>query len=225
MAVSAPSLAAAASTTSPISITSTATAAVIGHAPVLKTAGTVTAKDENGDNVLGENDTLKASGFVFEDVDGDTVTISYEWNDGTKVISGTTGDTLKLTKDLIGKTITVKAIAHTDPTITDPAESKPVEAKTYLDIKGTSVGNKGIETVSGSVVKSVTISGTALVNEKLTAAATCHVACDGSETYQWQIEKTAGSGTYSDIPSATKKEYTVKGTDQKKTIKVIVSSK
>lgn len=225
MAVSTSALAAAAPAATAVSITSTATAAVIGHAPVMKTAGTVTATDVNSDNVLGVGDTLNASGFTFDDADGDTVTISYVWYEGTKVISGTTGDKLTLTKDMLGKTITVKAIANTDPAITEPAESKPVEAKTYMDIAGTSVGSKGITTVSGSIVKSVKISGTALVNEKLTADVTCHGACDSSLTYKWQIESTAGSSTYNDIPSATASTYTVQGKDQKRKIQVIVSNK
>nr|ELR5113847.1 invasin family protein [Providencia stuartii] len=225
MAVSTPTLAAAAKTTT-VSVTSAATTAVIGHAPVMKTAGKVTAKDENGDKVLGEGDTLTVSGFDFEDADGDKFTISYEWHDGTKVISGTTGDKLTLTKDMVGKTITVKAIARTDSAFTEPAESKLMAATTYVDIAGATVaGDKGIPTVSGSVVKSVTISGKAEVNEMLTATAACHGTCDGSVTYQWQIEDAAGSGKYADISGATTKDYTVKNTDQKRKIKVIASSK
>ncbi|MDV5227144.1 ZirU family protein [Providencia rettgeri] len=225
MAVSTPTLAAAAKTTT-VSVTSAATAAVIGHEPVMKTAGTVTAKDENGDKVLGEGDTLTVSGFDFEDADGDKFTISYEWYDGSNVIKDTTDDKLTLTKGLLGKTITVKAIAHTDPHTTEPAVSKAIAAKTYVDIAGTSVTDgSGIATVNGSVVKSVTISGNALVNDKLTATAACHGTCDGSVTYQWQIEDAADSGKYADISGATTKDYTVKSTDQKRKIKVIASSK
>ncbi|ELX8379880.1 ZirU family protein [Providencia vermicola] len=229
MAVSTPVL--AASTTTPVSVTSPATKSVIGHAPVLKTDGQIKANDKNGDNVLGENDTLEASGFAFDDADGDKVTISYEWlADGTTIPSETS-DKLILTNKLLGKTITVKAIAHTDPNATDPAESKPVGAKTYLDIKGTKLPDgSGITTVNGSVVKAVTISGLTSgkpeVGKKLTADVTCHGTCDSSKlTYQWQLESAVGSGLYSNIPSATTKEYTVKGTDQKRKIQVIVSNK
>ncbi|WP_257644730.1 MULTISPECIES: hypothetical protein [Providencia] len=42
-------------------------------------------------------------------------------------------------------------------------------------------------------MNSVIILGTALVNEKLTAAATYHDACDSSKlTYQWQLGKCRG---------------------------------
>lgn len=224
MAVSTPTLAAPAKATT-VSVTSSETAAVIGHAPVLKTAGKVTATDVNKDNVLGENDTLTVSGFDFTDEDGDTINISYEWYQDGTVISGENKDTLKLKKDWLGKKITVKAVAKTDSKTTDPAESKSEDAKDYLDITNTSVGDKGLPVVSGSVVKAVTISGTAEVGKKLTAAATCHDTCGSNVTYQWQIQDAVGSGSYTDIPSATTKEYTVLGKDQKKKIKVIASSK
>ncbi|WP_368884991.1 ZirU family protein [Providencia vermicola] len=228
MAVSTPVL--AASTTPPVSVTSPATKSVIGHAPEL-TGGEVKAVDTNSDGVLGVGDILTASGFIFKDVDGDMQTsTTYEWYAGTTLISGTTSDTLKLTKDMLGKTITVKAIANTDPSKTEPSKSLSVAAKKYTDINGTKLPDDGgITTVGGSVVKSVTISGITgsqpLVGEKLTADVSCHGTCDSSLAYQWQIENAAGSGLYSNIPSATTKEYTVKGTDQKRKIQVIVSNK
>ncbi|OHT25231.1 ZirU family protein [Providencia stuartii] len=228
MAVSTPTLAAAAKTTT-VSVTSAATTAVIGHAPELLDDGKVTATDIDSDKILGVGDTLKVSGFTFNDKDSDKQSpTTYQWYENGKEITGETKDTLKLTDKLLGKTITVKAVAHTDPAITEPSESKSMAAKTYVDIAGTSVTDgSGIATVNGSVVKSVAISGLTsgkpLVGTKLTATATCYGTCDGSETYQWQIESTPGS--YTNIPSATTKEYTVKNTDQKKTIKVIASSK
>ncbi|UBX49653.1 ZirU family protein [Providencia alcalifaciens] len=222
MAVSSSALAA--------SITSSETQAVIGHAPVLS-AGAVKSTDVNKDGVLGIGDTLTASGFNFSDADGDKQTsIVYEWHDGKSVISGTAGDTLTLTAALLGKTITVKAVANTNPDITEPSVSVPVAAATYSDINNASVsGGKGIPTVGGNIVKSVTISGLSgarpLVGEKLKADVTCHGTCDSNLTYQWQIEKSVNSGTYEDIASATAQEYTVKGTEQKRKIKVVVSNK
>lgn len=230
MAASTSALAAAAPSATPVSITSTATAAVIGHAPELQDDGKVTATDKNSDSVLGEGDTLVASGFTFSDKDSDKQSpTTYQWYEDGKEITSETKDTLTLTNKLLGKTITVKAVAHTDPAITEPAESKPMEAKTYIDIKGAQTSGKGIATVSGSVVKSVTISGLSSgkpeVGKALTADVTCHGTCDSSLTYKWQIESTVGSNKYSDISGATAKDYTVKNTDQKRKIQVIVSSK
>lgn len=227
MAVSAPTLAASASkltTPSPISDT---TLAVIGHEPVMKTAGKVTATDVNKDNVLGENDTLTASGFVFEDADLDTMTISYEWYQDGTVIPGENKDTLILKKAWLGKKITVKAVAKTDSKTTDPAESKFENAKDYLDITNTSVGDKGIPITDGSTVKKVKILGISgsqpLVGETLKAVVTCHDTCDKNKlTYQWQLE--SSTNVYTNIPRATTEDYTVKNTDQKKKIKVIVSN-
>lgn len=222
MVISTPALAA--------SITSPETQSVIGHVPVLS-AGAVKSIDVNKDGVLGIGDTLTASGFNFSDVDGDKQTTTlYEWHDGKSVISGTTGETLTLTAALLGKTITVKAVTNTDPAITEPSVSMPVAAATYSDINNTSVaGGKGIPTVGGNIVKSVTISGLSgarpLVGDKLKADVTCHGTCDSNLTYQWQIEKSVNSGTYEDIAAATTLEYTVKGTEQKRKIKVIVSNK
>ncbi|MBX9495265.1 hypothetical protein J8Z86_04100 [Yersinia enterocolitica] len=222
MAVSVPAIAVT-------SITSAETQSVIGRAPELK-GGTVTAVDTNSDRVLGVGDSLKASGFTFSDADNDKQTSTlYEWYDGKTLISGTTGDTLQLTATLLGKTITVKAVTNTDPAITEPSKSLPMAATTYIDITNTTVpGTGGIATVGGNVVKSVTISGLSgtqpLVGNKLKADVTCHGTCDNSLTYQWQIESAVGSSKYSNISNATTSEYTVKGTDQKRKIQVIVSN-
>ncbi|MBG5883426.1 MULTISPECIES: ZirU family protein [Providencia] len=212
------------------SITSSETQSVIGHAPVLS-AGSVKATDVNGDGVLGEGDKLTASGFNFSDADGDKQTTTvYEWFDGNNAIRGTTGDSLTLTAALLGKTITVKAVTNTDSAITEPSVSIPVAAATYIDINNTPVsGGQGIPTVGGNIVKSVTISGLSgarpLVGDKLKADVTCHGTCDNNLNYQWQIEKSVNSGTYEDIVAATASEYTVKGSEQKRKIKVVVSNK
>ncbi|EMI7064751.1 MULTISPECIES: ZirU family protein [Providencia] len=222
----------AATTQTPISITSPATTAVIGHAPELK-AGTITATDKNNDGVLGENDELKASGFDFSDKDNDTlVSIVYEWHDGKNVIAGQTSDMLKLTSALLGKNITVKAVAKTDPAKTEPSESVAVAAATFIDIGGkTIVGGTNIPTVNGNIVKSVTISGLTgagsrpLVGDSLKANVTCHGTCDNNLTYKWQIQDSVNSSKYTDISGATTATYTVKSAEQKRKIQVIVSNK
>ncbi|MEQ4625398.1 ZirU family protein [Providencia manganoxydans] len=212
-----------------VSITSPATQPVIGHAPELK-GGTVKASDDNGDGILGLGDSLKASDFIFSDEDGDKQTsILYEWYEDDNIINGTTGDTLKLTAALLGKTITVKAVASTDPAITEPSKSLSVPATTYRDIKNNAIsGGKGITTIEGNIAKSVSISGISgtqpLVGEKLKANTVCYATCDNSLVYQWQIEDAVSSGRYTNIMNATTSEYTIKGTDQKRKIQVIVSN-
>lgn len=228
MAVSAPTLAAA--KTTPAAPIFDTTLAVIGHAPTLKKDGKVTATDNNGDGMLGEGDTLKVSDFEFEDADSDKITsIDYEWFANNTSIQKSTSEELTLEKKWLGKTITVTATAHTDPATTEPAKSeKPVAAKSYITIDKTSVTDgSGINMVSGSAVSSVKITGMSgsqpLVGETLKASVTCHGTCDNSKlTYQWQIE--GSTGVYGDIKGGATSTYTVKNTDQKKKIKVIVSN-
>jgi len=219
-------------------VTSGATETVIGHVPVLADNGVITATDTDAsgpagkpDGILGPGDTLTATGFDFSDADNDPQTpTAYEWLADGSAIQAATGPTYILQDGDMGKTITVKATPNTDPASTEPATGAAVNAKKYLDLAGKD-SSSGLTLVS-SVVNSVTIEGAStankpLVGETLTAVVTCRgAACDNSKLhYQWQLEDSAGSGTYADIIGATTETYTVLRTDQKRRIQVLVTDK
>jgi hypothetical protein len=219
-------------------VTSVATETVIGHIPVLADNGVITATDTDtsgpagkSDGLLGPGDTLTATGFDFSDADHDPQTsTTYEWLADGSPIQAATGATYILRDEDMGKTITVKATPNTDPTTTEPATGVAVNAKKYLDLAGKD-SSSGLTPVS-SVVNSVTIEGASnankpLVGDTLTVVVTCRGAdCDSSKLrYQWQLEDTAGSGTYADIVGATSDTYTVLRTDQKRKIQVLVTDK
>ncbi|MCO5784686.1 ZirU family protein, partial [Citrobacter meridianamericanus] len=133
----------------------------------------------------------------------------------------------------LGKKITVEATPTTDSAITDPYQGTPVAATTGGAIDG-GTGGDGTVTVtpattplSAMIVDAggAQVTGNPLVGDVVSAKTTCadgSVDCAGL-TYQWQIETTAGSGSYDDIPGMTSKDYTVVKGDQRRKLQVIVN--
>jgi hypothetical protein len=214
-------------------VTSQPTATVIGHIPVIG-GGIITVDDKNGNNVVDTGDELSIaeSTLTFSDSDTDlkdtTTPYTYSWQvDGVSV---GINNTYIIQKNDLGKSITLKVIGHTNPAITDPADSGELNAKfannANLNIAATPVS---ITTASGDEPTAVTITGLdtqnrPVVGVELTADATCvGGACGSSLKYQWQIEDAVGSSTYTDIPHATTQKYIPTKDDQKKHIRVSVT--
>ncbi|MCX7261869.1 MAG: hypothetical protein NTX67_03625, partial [Burkholderiales bacterium] len=156
------------STTSPV-------AGVIGRVNGAPT-GSVTI---SGTATQGQ--TLTASNTL-ADADG-LGTVSYQWKAGGVNISGATGSTYTLTQSAVGKAITV-VVSYTDSGNT--AESVTSSATS-------SVGN-----VNDAPTGSVTISGTALQGQTLTAANNLADADGlGAISYQWKADGVNISGATS----------------------------
>ncbi|AKH88305.1 ZirU family protein [Edwardsiella tarda] len=210
-----------------LAATSPPTESVKGHKPAYNDIG-IQFHDLDGNKVASVGDTLSVTKGIFNDQDGDSENSStYQWYSDGSPIGGATGDSYTLSQGDIGHTIKVGVIAHTDPTVTDPADGDEMYSSHGGATDGSDNGNGSVVTDANDVV-SVVISGMSganpLVNETLTATATCTSGsvCSGPVNYQWQIETTPGSGSYQDIGSNTN-TYTVQGTDQKRKIQVIAT--
>ena len=177
--------------------TSAATAAVIAPANTLPT-GSVTI---SGTAVGGQ--TLTASSTTLADADGLGV-ISYKWYRDGVFISGATSDTYKLTPADVGKAITVIA------TYTDGY--KYVENVTSA---ATSVVTRPANTPATG---DVTISGTAVGGQTLTANVGTIADVDGLGTFAYQWNR-AGVA----VSTATNSTYILGPLDVGKAITVIVS--
>lgn len=200
-------------------VTSAATSPVTGHEPTL-IAGEIGYSDANSNGKLdiGETVNIKTDG-QFSDPDGDeAIAPSYEWLvDGSSVGNS---DTYLVTAAELGKRITLRVTPHTDSSITEPADGTPTVYSGELSVVG-----------EGELM-AVSISGSPMVSETLTANATC-IGASGGEgacetdavSYQWQIEDSFNTSIFSNIPGATNNTYQPTRTDQKKKIQVVVTEK
>ena len=160
------------------------------------------------------DETLTADVSSITDSDGLTnVSYSYQWirNDGTNDadIGGQTGSTYTLTDEDVGKSIKVKV------SFTDDAGNE----ETLTSAATAAVAAKPNAPATGAP----TISGTAQVDETLTADTSGITDADGLDnaefSYQWI--RTDG-GTDDDIAGATESTYTLTDDDEGKTIKLKV---
>ena len=160
------------------------------------------------------DETLTADVSSIADADGLTnVSYSYQWirNDGTNDadIGGQTGSTYTLTDEDVGKSIKVKV------SFTDDAGNE----ETLTSAATAAVAAKPNAPATGAP----TISGTAQVDETLTADTSGITDADGLDnaefSYQWI--RTDG-GTDDDIAGATDSTYTLTDDDEGKTIKLKV---
>lgn len=199
-------------------VTSSSTTSVMGRAPVM-TAPKIEYSDTNNNGIVDVGDTLTATDGAITDEDGDTpIASTYRWNNGTADVGSSSIYTI-LTNDL-GKKITLFATPHTDSEITDPADG--------IEVAGT-VGSGGeIVVESGNLITGVVVSGyvsgNPQVGTELTATPTCLTTCDGTITYQWEIETAVNSGVYAKIDGATGNKYTPKGSDQRRMIRVVAEN-
>ena len=204
-------------------VTSPETATVTGRPPVVATA-TITGTPATP-GVWRAGDTLTAE-YTITDPDTDdpdmpASDLTIQWTaDGVNV--GTTGSkTYIIQASDAGKTITYQLIPHTDQAITDPYQGVLSIA---ANIGSDGSGNDGdIDIPGDNVLVSVTVSGTPVVGDLLTATPVCVAACTGDISYQWQLESAVGGGTFTDIAGATGATYTpVKG-DQRRKVQVIAT--
>ena len=168
----------------------------------------------SGTAQVGETFTADVSGIT--DDDGLTnVSYSYQWiaNDASADtdISGQTGSTYILVSADVGKTIKVRVGFTDDANNSETLTSEATEAVTTNPNNSPATG-------------APTISGTAQVDETLTADVSGITDADGltnvSYTYQW----IANDGTTdTDIRGATSSTYTLSDDDVGKTIKLRVS--
>lgn len=200
-------------------VTSATTTPVTGHAPTLS-AGEIDYGDANGNSKLdiGETVKIKTAG-QFSDPDADdAIEPTYEWlADGNSIGSG---NAYAITAAELGKVITLRVTPHTDPNVTEPADGSPT------------MYNGALSVVRQGELMAVTISGSPIVSDTLTANAICidasgsEGACDASAvSYQWQIEDSSGSSSFSDIQGVTSDTYQPTKSDQKKKIQVVVTEK
>jgi hypothetical protein len=211
-------------------ITSSPTSTVKGTAPTVTNPAVISMTDTDSNGVVNVGDVLQVSWNLASDVsdaDGDDVSeATYEWFAGSSSVG--TGTELVISAAHLGKSITAKSVAKTDASITDPVESEATLA--VLDtssIPGVGPGDTEIPVVTEGGALSVTIDGQVdgapKVGQMLTANVVCEGTCSG-QTYQWQIESSIGSGSFTNISGGTAKTYTpVKG-DQKRQIQVIVNN-
>ncbi|HGY4723568.1 TPA: ZirU family protein [Citrobacter amalonaticus] len=216
-----------------MAVTSTPTATVKGRVPAY-TGASVTFNDANGNLVADIGDTITAAGSGFSDPDlDDEATASFIWSRDGTVVSGVTGATYTLGLADLGKKITVEVVPTTDSAITDPFQGTAMAATTGGAIDGGTGGDGTVTVTPATTPLSVLIvdgsgaevTGNPLVGDVVSAKTTCadnSVDCSGL-TYQWQIETPAGSNSFSDIPTATSKDYTVLKGDQKRKLQVIVN--
>ncbi len=191
------------------SLTSEATVAVAAK-PNSEPTGLPTI---SGTAQVGQKLTADTSGIT--DADGLTnVSYSYQWirNDGTNDgdIGGQTGSTYTLTDEDVGKSIKVKV------SFTDDADNE----ETLTSAASATVAARPNSPATGLP----TISGTAQVNQTLTADTSGITDADGltnlSYSYQWIRNDGTNDG---DIGGQTGSTYTLVSADEGKTIKVRVS--
>ncbi len=157
-----------------------------------------------------EDQTLTAVTSALADED-DLGTFSYQWwaseDDNNEAISGETNDTLTLTQDQVGKTITV-VVSYTDGQ--DTPETK------------TSDPTDAVTNVNDLPTGEVTITGTAREDQTLTAVTSALADEDdlGTLSYQWWASKDDNNEAISD---ATDNTLTLTQDQVGKTITVVVS--
>ncbi len=157
-----------------------------------------------------EDQTLTAVTSALADED-DLGTLSYQWwaskDDNNEAISGETDNTLTLTQDQVGKTITV-VVSYTDGQ--DTPETK------------TSDPTDAVTNVNDLPTGEVTITGTAREDQTLTAVTSALADEDdlGTLSYQWWASKDDNNEAISD---ATDNTLTLTQDQVGKTITVVVS--
>ena len=161
--------------------------------------------------IVQVGETLTASTSAIADEDGlDDASFSYQWISGGSDIDGATGSSYTLTSGELGQTVQVRV------SFTDDADNK----ETLTSAATAAVAARPNSTATGAP----TISGTAQVDETLTASTSAIADADGMDdasfSYQW-IRNDGNTDT--DIQNATASTYTLDADDEGQTIQVRVS--
>lgn len=202
-----------------MAVTSTPTATVTGHAPVLA-AGKITYEDVNKNGVLDVGDIVKvdtAHDFIFSDADNDSQEPNtFSWKVGGKEVS--TASTYTLQAADLGQTITLEETPHTSTASTDPAEGIATASQNTLTVSAED------EILSVDITGGSGVAGAPVVGDTLMATAACTAAC-GAMNYRWQVEDAVGSGKFVDIAGATSSSWQVTTATQKRRVQVDVTQK
>ena len=196
------------------SLTSAATAAVenVNDNPT----GSVTIT-----GTVEEDQTLTANTTALQDADGLPIAadaFTYQWqrntgaNDGFENIENATSKTYTLGDADVGREVRVQ-ISYTDGNSTDETVSSDATV---------AVGN-----VNDLPTGSVTIDGTVRGDERLTADITALQDLDGlpadASGYNYQWQRSDGSGGFDEIPNATSNSYTLVNEDIGREVRIQVS--
>ena len=158
------------------------------------------------------DETLTASVSGIDDADGlENVSYAYQWIRGNGDIGGATGSTYTLVDADEGETIKVR-VSFTDDA--DNAESLTSAATDAVTAAPEPV------TENSAATGAPTISGTAQVDETLTASVSGIDDADGLENVSYAYQWIRGN---TDIGGATDSTYTLVDADEGETIKVRVS--
>jgi hypothetical protein len=179
-----------ASAAAQIEVISSPTQSAQGQAPIASNV-TIVYSDLNGDGFINAGDTL-ATNYRFTDTDFDDEQDSViTWYvDGTP--TGTTGVTYISPPDVVGRTISYRLIVKTDPTKTDPHESREYDSTNAADNGG---GTGEIIPTPPSTDLAVRIAfdngdPRPMVGKTLTASLTCAAgtgaACGTNVSYVWE---------------------------------------
>ncbi len=171
-----------------------------------------------GTTIVGN--TLTADTSASTDADGDTLTFTYQWfraddASGTNetMISGASAQTYTLTSNDVNKYITVKVVAN------DGTDNSSEVTASYAG---------PITSSNTAPVASVTITGTTIVGNTLTADTSASTDADGDTltfTYQWFRADDASGTNETMISGASAQTYTLTSNDKDKyiTVKVVAN--
>lgn len=210
-------------------VTSPETGTVIGRAPTVATA--IINGTPSGTNGTWKAGDVLTAVYTIQDPDLDPADVAatdltIQWTSNGVAVGAPGSKTYALQASDAGKTVTYTLIPKTDAATTDPYLGVvTIAGDIGSDGSGGGTGGGGGEITpeAKDTLLSVEISGTAQVDGALNAVPTCIGACGAGITYQWQLETSAGSGTFSNIAGATGSSYTPVRTDQKRKVQVIAT--
>ena len=193
------------------SLTSAATDAVAAASdPVTENSAATGAPTISGTAQV--NETLTASVSGISDADGlENASYSYQWIRGSTDIGGATGSSYALVSADEGETIKVR-VSFTD-------DAGNAESLTSAATDAVAAAPDPV-TENSAATGAPTISGTAQVDETLTASVSGIDDADGLENASYSYQWIRGS---TDIGGATDSTYTLVDADEGETIKVRVS--
>ena len=131
-----------------------------------------------------------------------------QWKNGGHVDADTE---YLLAADDVGKTLTFEVTAKNGAGVTGNTDSMDIAAP-VID-----------PAVPSTVVIIGDVGGYPQVGQALTASVSCEITCAPDLQFQWQLETGVGSADYADISGANSATYVPISTDQKRTIRVLVS--
>jgi hypothetical protein len=187
-------------------VISSPTQSAQGQAPIASNV-TIVYSDANGDGFINAGDTL-ATNYRFTDTDlDDEQGSAITWYvDG--VSTGATGATYTIPPNVVGQTISYRLVAKTDPTKTDPYESREYDSTNATD-NGGGTGEIVPTPPSTGLAVRIEFDGSdtrPMVGKTLTAALTCAAgtgaACGTNVSYVWE-RRLSASGTWQAVGTNT----------------------